>query len=87
MGLLKLANQLNQFKPANAEHVGAVQEVVTTTVDKRLDVQSERMDNLFESVQKAHQSSTDTAGLLQALQISVENLGESVRQMRTEMAD
>ena len=45
------------------------------------------MNNLFESVQKAHQSSTDTSGLLQALQISVENLGESVRRMRTEMAD
>ena len=73
--LVRLTDQLNQFKPASAEHVSVVQEVVIATVDKCLDLQSERMDNSFDSVHRAHQSSTNTAGLLQALQISVENLG------------
>ena len=48
--LQKLTAQLNEFKPANVQAVGEVQDKVSEDFQQRLVAQSERIDKLSESV-------------------------------------
>ena len=52
-GLETLTKQLNDFRPVNVEHVGDAQQQVTENFEQRLNLQSNRIDVVTESVQKA----------------------------------
>ena len=51
--LANLTKQLNEFKPASEVVVGEANKQVSEEVNARLNLQSERIDNVNESVQKA----------------------------------
>ena len=58
---------------------------MTEDVEARLQLQTDRMDNIFESVQEAHCESANNAETLQTLTVAIENLGDNFQQMRQEM--
>ena len=83
-GLEQLTKQLNDFRPVNVEHVGVAQQQVAENVEQRLNLQSNRIDNVTESVQKAQRAAEENAELLQNLLVGVENMGENLKNFREE---
>ena len=53
--------------------------------EQRLQLHSVRMDSISESVHEAQKTATETAGTLHDLVVGIENLGESVKQLREEV--
>ena len=60
-GLEQLTKQLNDFRPVNVEHVGVAQKQVSENVEQRLNLQSNRIDDVAESVQKAQRAAEENA--------------------------
>ena len=58
---------------------------MSSDVDARLQLQSQRVDNLTESVHKVQKDTVNNAETLQALLISMENLGENFKELRDDM--
>ena len=83
--LALLTEQLNKFGPARTVDVASGQGQLSSAVDARLEIQSQRMDAIHISAQEAHKTAQDTADVLQTLLVGMENLGESVRQLRDDM--
>ena len=83
-GLEQLTKQLNDFRPVNVEHVGVAQQQVAKNVEQRLNLQSNRIDHVTESVQKAQRAAEENAELLQNLLVGVENMGENLKNFREE---
>ena len=54
-------------------------------VDARLQLQSQRVDNLTESVRKVQEDTVNNAETLQALLISMENLGGNFKELRDDV--
>ena len=63
----------------NVEHVGDAQQQVAKNFEQRLNLQSNRIDNVTESVQKAQRAAEENAELLQNLLVGVENMGENLK--------
>ena len=81
-GLENLTKQLNDFRPVNVEHVDDAQQQVTEKFEQRLNLQSNRIDVVTESVQKTQMTAEDNAELLQNLLVGVENMGENLKTFR-----
>ena len=58
---------------------------MSSDVDARLQLQSQRVDNLTESVHKVQKDTVNNADTLQTLLISMENLGENFKELRDGM--
>ena len=87
--LKELTIQLNAFKPASSQNVDiaqqklsedfqkqlAVQNKVSEDVQQKLVAQTERIDQLTETVNQAQKAAQDNADILQTLLVNMENLG------------
>ena len=78
-GLEQLTKQLNDFRPVNVEHVGVAQKQISEKIEQRLNLQSNRIDYVTESVQKAQRATEENVELLQNLLVDVENMGENLK--------
>ena len=76
---------MNKLRLASEENVAAGERQVSAEVNARLNLQSQRMDELNESVQKAQKVTVDNAELLQNLIVGMENLGENFKKLRKDM--
>ena len=83
--LATLTDQLNQFKPASTVDVTGSEKKISDAVDSQLKLQSLRIDAVDESVQKAQKTATETSETLHDMLVGIENLGESVKQLRAEI--
>ena len=77
---LDLLKQLSQYKPVFEADAVARETQMSGDVDARLQLQSQRVDNLTESVHKVQEDIVNNAETLQALLISMENLGENFKE-------
>ena len=82
--LATLTNQLNRFKPASVADVSGSQEQLSSAVDERINLQSQRIDYVSESTQQACKTAQENSEILHELLVGMENLGESVKQLREE---
>ena len=83
--LATLTNQLNRFKPASVAEVSGSQEQLSSAVDERINLQSQRIDTVSESTQEARKTAHGNSEILHDLLVGMENLGESVKQLREEV--
>ena len=83
--LATLTDQLNRFKPASVADVSGSQEQLSSAVDERINLQSLRLDTVSESVQDARKTAQENTEMLHDLLVSMENLGENVKQLREEV--
>ena len=74
--LQKLTGQLNQVHLACEENVGEVRKQVSEQSEQRLEMQSNRIDVMNESVKKSQKATEDNAELLQNLLVGIENMGK-----------
>ena len=58
---------------------------ISDAVDNQLKLQSLRIDAVDESVQKAQKTATETSETLHDMLVGIENLGETVKQLRAEI--
>ena len=77
--LEELTRQLNTFKLASVANVEDVQNQYSEYLNARLTLQSNKMDNIAESVEKQQKTTSKNAELLQNLLIGVQNLGGILR--------
>ena len=84
-GLKTLTEQLNQFKIASEHAVGVSQEKLPDQVQQRFDAQEDRITNLSETVLESQKAAQTNAETLHSLLVSIENLGENVKNMQEEM--
>ena len=73
--LEQLTKQLNPYKPICEADAVARETQMSGDVDARLQLQSQRVDNLTEFVHKVQEDTVNNAETLQALLISMENFG------------
>ena len=83
--LATLTNQLNRFKPVSVADVSGSQEQLSSAVDERINLQSQRIDTVSESMQEAHKTAQENSEILHDLLVGMENLGESVKQLQEEV--
>ena len=83
--LATLTEQLNRFKPASVSDVAGGQEQLSSVVDARINLQSQRIDSIGESVREAQKTAQDNAKVLNTILVGMENLGDSVKQLWEEM--
>ena len=83
--LATLTDQLNRLKPVSTADVASGQEQLSGAVDARLTLQTQRIDSVAESTREAQKTVQDNADVLNSLLVGMENLGESVKQLREEM--
>ena len=83
--LAQLSTQLNEFKPASSADVAIGQNQLSQDVNVRLQDQAQRIDTVIDSVQKIERDSVDNTKLLHDLMVSMENLGESLKQLKSEV--
>ena len=84
-GLKTLTEQLNQFKPANEHAVGVSQEKLSDQVQQRFDIQEDRITKMSNTVLESQKAAQTNAETLHSLLVSIENLGENVKNMQEEM--
>ena len=77
--------QLKQNKPILEADAVKREKQMSSDVDARLQLQSQRVDNLTESVHKVQKDTVNNADTLQTLLISMENLGENFKELRDGM--
>ena len=58
---------------------------MSEAVETRLNLKSLRLDAVNKSVQQAQKTATDNSDILHDLLVGVENLGETVKQLREEV--
>ena len=83
--LATLTNQLNRFKPASVADVSGSQEQLSSAVDERINLQSQRIDTVSESMQEVRKTAQENSEILRDLLVGMENLGESVKQLWEEV--
>ena len=81
----QLMEHLDQYKPVREADALVREKQMSSDVDARLQLQSQRVDNLTESVHKVQEDTVNNAETLQALLISMENLGENFKELRDDM--
>ena len=80
--LTTLTNQLNRFKPASVAEVSGSQEQLSSAVDEKINLQSQRIDTVSESTQEARKTAQENSEMPHDLLVGMENLGENVKQLR-----
>ena len=85
VNLTTLIEQLNQFKPASVAEVTGTQNLLSSAVEEKLNLQSVRLDTVSETVNEVQKSALETSEILHNLLVGVENLGDSVKQLREEV--
>ena len=83
--LVTLTEQLNKHKPAREADVLGSQVQLSSAVNVLLNLQSSRIDIVSESTQEARKTAQDNADMLNTLLVSIENLGENVKQLWEEV--
>ena len=83
--LAQLASQLAELQAARNVDVAMGENQSLQDVDVRLQAQSQRIDTVSESVQKIERDSVDNTQLLHDLVTGMENLGESLKNLRSEV--
>ena len=76
---------MNAFKLASVANVENAQKQYSEQLNARLTLQSDRMDNIAESVEKQQKTASEIAELLQNLLIGIENMGENLKNIHKEM--
>ena len=66
-------------------NVAAGQAKMSEDVNTRLQLQSQQMDVMGESVSKVQEETANNTEILQTLLVDMENLGDNFRQLREEM--
>ena len=87
--LSQLVTQLAEQKAARSTTdapIDATRAQLVPEVDTRLQLQSQRIDTISDSVHRMERDATDNTKLLHDLIVSVENLGESVKYLKAEVA-
>ena len=74
-----LTEQLNKFHPASAASVVDSEAKLSSVMEEKLNLQSNRIDEVSQSVQKAQKVTLDNTEILHDLLIGLENLGDSVK--------
>ena len=82
--LADLATKLAEFQPARSSDVAMGQQQLSQDVSDRLQVQSHRIDTVSESIQKFEENAADNTKLLHDLLVNMENLGDTVKQMKSD---
>ena len=82
--LTELTTKLAAFQPARSADVVQGQQQLSQDVSDRLRVHSIQVNDLSETVQKMEKDNADNTKLLHDLLVNMENLGETVKQMRTD---
>ena len=85
--LAQLSTQLSEFQPARSADVAIGQNQLSQDVNVRLQAQSQRIDSVTDNVKKIERDSADNTKLLHDLVINMENLGESLKQIKSEVND
>ena len=83
--LATLTNQLNRFKPASVADVSGSQKQLSSAVDEKINLQSQRIDTVSESTQEVRKTAQKNSEMLHDLLVGMENLGENVKQLREEV--
>ena len=83
--LEELTRQLNAFKPTSVVNVEDAQKQYYEQLNAGLTLQSSRMDNIAESIEKQQNTASEKAELFQNLLIGVENFGENFKKIHKEM--
>ena len=84
--LSQLATQLKEFGPARSSDVATGQTQLSQDFGGRLQVQTQRIDTVTDSVQRIEKDTADNTKLLHDLIVNMENLGDSIKYMKGEMA-
>ena len=83
----RLSQQFNQYNPVREVGVVTSQTGMPEDVKAQLQLQSQRVDLIGETVHTIQKDTANNAELLQTLLVNLENLGESVKQLRSEMTE
>ena len=59
-------------------------ERLSADVEKRLELQSSRLDNFAQSLQETHEEQQSTSDTLQTILVSMENLSDNLRRLHEE---
>ena len=84
--LAQLTAQLADIKPARSEEVAVGHQALSRDFGQRIESQSARIDTVSDSVQKIQTDTADNTKLLHDLMVNMENLGESIKYLKAEMA-
>ena len=76
---------MNQFKPPSTVDVTGSEKKISEAVEARLSLQSVRIDTANDLVQQTQKTASDNSETLHGLIVGIENLGESVKQLREEI--
>ena len=71
VGRERLTKQLNDFRPVSETMIGDFQKQVSSSMDARLNLQSERIDNVNIAVEKAQKNAKDNSDMLENLLIGI----------------
>ena len=85
--LAQLTAQLAEMKPARSDEVATGHQALVHDFGQRIEVQNTRIDTVSDSVQRIQIDTADNTKLLHDLLLNMENLGESVKNLKTEMAE
>ena len=85
--LERWTKQLKDFRPTSENVVGNVQKQVSSSMDARLNLQSERIDNVNIAVDRAQKIANENSDMLKNLLIGIKNMGENIKQFREEMEE
>ena len=84
--LSQLAAQLAEIQPARSSDVVTGHQQLSHDFGAQMQVQSVRIDNVNDSVRKIQQDTADNTKLLHDMIVNMENLGDSIKYMKSEMA-
>ena len=79
-----VATQLTQMNAAQGTEVATGREQMSQEFGARLQLQSQRIDSVSDSIQQMRQEAADNTKLLHDMIVNMENLGESVKNMQSE---
>ena len=80
--LAQLTKQLNEFRPISEKNVGDVKKEVFAQFEQRLTLQSSRIDEISESVNKSQKTAEGNSEMLQNLLIGIENMGDNLKNIQ-----
>ena len=81
--LAQLTAQLAEIKPAKSSDVATGHQALSQKFGEQMNLQSNRIDTVTDRVQKLQVDTADNTKLLHDLLVNMENLGESVKHLKT----
>ena len=80
----QLMKQLNKYRPVQETTVTAQGKRLAAGAEKRLELQSSRLDNFAQSLQETREEQHSTSDTLQTILVSMENLSDNLRRLHEE---